>query len=96
MTKAMKSSILFGMVFCLLAITFALLYHFKIVNHLNLVLTSVYVCYFVGLGLIYSSIYNKRQLRIVSSWISGIFATFFIAGSTALLIYGLINGQIVF
>lgn len=96
MSKATKRYLVYGILFCLGAILFAVLYYCHVIKHLNLILASVYVAYLAGLGLIFNCAYNKKHLHTTSAWISGIFGTLLLIGSIVLLIIGFTNGQIQF
>ena len=96
MSKATKRFMIYGIIFCLIAVLFVLLYYFQVVQHLNLMLTSVYVAYFCGLGFIFNSAYNHKHFHKASAIISGIFGAVLFLASIVLLIIGLTNGQIQF
>lgn len=96
MSKITKRYIVYGLVFCLTAVLFFLLYHFNVIKNLNLMLTVVYVSYFVGIGLLFNCAYCKKHLYNTSAWINGLFGGAFIIAAIVLLVIGLTNGQIQF
>ena len=96
MSKATKRFLVTGMIFCIGALIFALLYYFKVIKNLNITLTTVYVGYFAGIGLLFNSSYCKKNLHNASAVINALFGIAFICCAIAFLIIGLTNGQIQF
>ena len=94
MSKITKRYLFYGLTLCLFALAFALLYYFKVIKNLNLLLTVVYVAYFAGLGLIVNCVYCKKRHHTVSAVLNGVLGAIFLIGSVVLLIIGLTNGQI--
>ena len=96
MSKSMKRYLLYGLMFCLAAVIFVLLYHFNIIKNLSLTLTAVYVSYFVSIALFFNCAYCKKHLHTTSAWINGLFGGLLLIASIVVLIIGLQNGQIQF
>lgn len=96
MSKSTKKYIIYCVIFCIIAITFSLLYAFDLIANLDLVLTGVYVSYFAGIALLYNGGYTREQNHIRSSLSNFILGFLFIGVSIGLLIYGIINGNILF
>lgn len=94
MERISKKCLFMGIFFSLLAITFFLLYHFKVIKTLDLMLTVTYILYFIGLALIYNGAYNREFDRTKSTAISFGIGCLAILCALVLLIYGLITGQI--
>ena len=90
-----KRYICFGIIFSIFAITFALLYFFKVITTLDLYLAVVYVSYFAGIALLYNGGYSREKDRLGSSVSNFLLAFVFIGASITMLIVGLINGTIV-
>lgn len=84
-----------GVIFCLFAILFAILYFTDSIKYLNLTLAVTYVSYFIGLALMYNGAYNREKNHTTSTRLNFIFGFVFILLSISLLIYGLITGLIV-
>ena len=81
LSREAKKYILLGTVFGILSITFALLYHYKVISTLNLFTCVTYVVYFAGLALLYNGSLSK---------------TIMIVASAVLLIYGFATDNISF
>ena len=96
MSKSMRRYLVYGSIFCLAAVLFVLLYHFKVIKNLSLLLTVVYVAYFVGMAFFFNCAYCKKHLHTTSAWINGICGGVFVVGAIVMLIIGLTNGQIQF
>ncbi len=96
MSKATKWYLFIGLSFCLVAVLFVLLYHFNVINNLTLMLTSVYVSYFVGIGLMFNGAYCKKNVHDKSAWLNGLLGGAFVIAAIVLLVIGLTNGQIQF
>ncbi len=95
MSRSAKKYMFTGIFLSLMAITFALLYHFNVIKRLDLYLAVTYVTYFVGLALMYNGAYNRTHIHTKATVINFILGGIFILGSIGLLIYGLITGVIV-
>lgn len=95
LSRGAKKYMILGTFLSLLAITFALLYHFNVIKTFDLYLAVTYVSYFVGLALMYNGAYNRTFVRTKSTVINFVLGGIFILGSIALLIYGLVAGTIV-
>lgn len=94
MIKSEKFSLTLSIFFCIATLVFVLLYYFNVFSQLTTFLTSIYVLYFIGLAVLYNGTFNKTRGNIVASKICYTISSLFILGSTALLIYGFISGQI--
>lgn len=94
MIKSEKFALTLGIFFCLATIVFVLLYQFNVFTQLTPFLTCMYVLYFIGLALLYNGTFNKSRGNVVASKICYTISTLFILGSTGMLIYGFISGQI--
>ncbi len=95
MKSETKRFIALAIVFSLLTITFFLLYYFKVITHLGLYLAVTYTSYFVGVALMYNGAYARKQNKRGASKLNVLFGTIFVCVSIGLLIYGIINGEIV-
>lgn len=95
MQRETKRFLILAIVFSVFAITFALLYHFKVVNYITLYLSVTYVSYFVGIALFYNGAYTRNQAKTNSTRLNFLFGFIFIAVSIALLVYGLITKEII-
>ncbi len=93
-TKASKRYLFMGILFGILAIFFALMYYFNVIQTLDLLLSVVYVMYFAGLALVYNGAYCKTHQYKVGFTLSLIAGIMLIVASVVLLIYGLSTGQI--
>ncbi len=96
MSKTTRRYLLYGLMFCLSAVLFVLLYYFNVIKNLNLTLTTVYVGYFVGLALLFNCAYCKKNLHNASAWVNGLCGGAFLIAAIVLLVIGLTNGQIQF
>ncbi len=96
MTRLMRSNVLTGIFFCLMAILFSLLYYFNVIKNMSLILAVVYVTYFVGLAMFYNGAYCRKQAKNISSTLCMVCGGAFVIVSTALLIYGFCVGLIAF
>ncbi len=95
MKSETKRFIILAILFSIIAISFSLLYHFKIVTYLSLYLAVTYTSYFVGLALLYNGAYNREKEKNVAKKLNLIFGVLFVLLSIALLVYGIIVGDIV-
>lgn len=84
-----------GVMFCLFALLFTILYYLDLIKTLDLFLCVVYVAYFVGLALMYNGAYNRAKERTKSTLLNFIFGAIFMILAIGLLIYGLITETIV-
>lgn len=92
--KHAKRCLIWGSIFCVLAITMVLLYHFHVIKLLELFLCSIYVIYFVGLALLFSGGYNDEKNNTFAKWAMWIMGFSFLILSIALLIFGIQTDQI--
>lgn len=95
MSRGAKKYMITGIFLSVMAITFALLYHFNVIKRLDLYLAVTYVTYFVGLALMYNGAYNRTHVRTKATVTNFILGGVFMLGSIGLLIYGLVTGVIV-
>lgn len=92
--KHAKRCLIWGLVFCIAAITIVLLYYFHVIKLLELFLCSTYVIYFVGLALLFSGGYNDEKHNSFAKWIMRVLGFVFLILSIALLVFGIHTGQI--
>lgn len=95
MQRETRRFVILAIIFSIFAITFALLYHFKVVNYMTLYLAVTYVSYFVGIALFYNGAYTRNKDKTTSTKLNFIFGFVFIAISIALLVYGLVTKEII-
>lgn len=95
MQRESKRFVILAILFSIFAITFALLYHFKVINYMSLFLSVTYVSYFVGIALFYNGAYTRNKDKTTSTKLNFFFGFVFIAISIVLLIYGLVTKEIV-
>lgn len=95
-TKKAKSYLVFGIIFGILALFFALMYHFNIIKTLDLFLAVTYVVYFAGLTLIYNGAYCKETNKKTSKSISYFIGLLFILLAIIMLVFGFSTGRISF
>lgn len=93
-SKKARNSIIFGSIFGLIAVLFALLNYFHVIKTLDLFLAVTYVSYFVGLALFYLGAYCKEKNYKNARILSNLAAVGFTIVAIALLIYGFTTGQI--
>lgn len=96
MSKSTKRYLIIGLLFCVGAVAFALIYYFKLIKNFNLTLAAVYIGYFVGIGLLFNGSYCKKRLHNTSAIFSSLFGVGFVCFAIVFLIIGLTNGQIQF
>ena len=96
LSREAKKYIILGSVFGILAITFALLYYYKVITTLNLFTCVTYVVYFAGLALLYNGSLSKTKGNKVVSVLSYLGATIMIVSAAVLLIYGFATDNISF
>lgn len=94
MQKASKRYLIMGIIFSLMSILFLVLYHFKFIKTLNLMLTLVYVLFFVGVALLYNGAYLRTLNKNKSTAINFFVSILLMVVSMGLLIYGLSSGAI--
>lgn len=94
MVKSQKFSLALGIFFCLLTVLFVVFYYFNVFEQLTTFITCIYVAYFIGLAFLYNGNFNKAHDHKTTTKICYALSTLFILGSTAMLIYGFITGQI--
>ncbi len=90
-----KRFIILAILFSILTITFSLLYYFKVITHLGLMLAVTYTSYFVGIALLYNGAYARKQNKRGASKLNVLFGFLFVCLSIGLLIYGLVIGEII-
>lgn len=95
MAKDTKRFIFMAILFSAVTITFSLLYYYRIITYLGLMLTVTYMSYFVGLALLYNGAYARNQQRVTSTKLNFAFGIIFILVSIALLVYGITVGEII-
>lgn len=95
MKSETKRFVLLGILFSIFAITFALLYHFKVINYMSLFLAVTYVSYFVGIALFYNGAYTRNKDKTTPTKLNFVFGFVFIGISIVLLIYGLVTKEII-
>lgn len=95
MQRETRRFLVLAIMFSIFAITFALLYHFKVVNYMTLFLAVTYVSYFVGIALFYNGAYTRNKDKTTSTRLNFLFGFLFIAVSIVLLVYGVVTKEIV-
>lgn len=89
-----KRFILMSIVFCLLAIVFFVLFKLNFISNLTLYLTLVYIAFFIGLAMYYNAVNLRYASKKTSSTIMLVLSIVITIGSIALLIYGMVTGNI--
>ena len=92
MEKKQRIYLIFGIVFSLLAIAFALFYYFGAIKFLDNYLALTYVVYFVGLAVMFAGSYvqNNKVAKIILFCLS----IALVAASIIMLIIGFAKGYI--
>ncbi len=93
-TKASKRYVVFGIIFSIVAILFAILYCFKIISTMDVFLAVTYVSYFVGIALMYNGGYHRENGHTKATALNFLIGGVFILLSIALLVYGFVSGTV--
>lgn len=90
-----KRCLWLGIIFCVFAILFVVLYFFDVIKTLDLFLCVTYVTYFIGIALMYNGAYQRAKGFTKSTLANFIFGGIFMICAISMLIYGLVTGIIV-
>jgi len=94
-SRSAKRYVGLGIIFCLAALLFFLLYYFKAIKTLDIFPVSTYISYFVGIAFLYNGAFEREFNRIRSAKFNFICGLLFLVAAIVLLGIGLSNGKIV-